>query len=290
MTQSCCALRDGAEPIKVRILYWYILTAFPRIYRSPTLHEMQKDLHFSKDLIIQSLEYLERKGALRFDPTTHRILDAYPYSGAPTRHHVRLNRNGEVYSMCAIDAFYIPFLTGQDVTIRSRCYFCRYQIEISVVQHSVSRADPQDTVVWNSASSYDCPKTNFFCSEEHLLDWREKAPDEQGQVYSLNDALNAGRRAADNIRKSSDGMNDVLWATADELVCYCREVPKFTILAAIARGASSVADVSAETTACTGEWCKDTNPRKRCCCAEIESLIEVYSQTGSDAAGHVAAG
>lgn len=67
-----------------------------------------------------------------------------------------------------------------------------------------------------------------------------------------------------------------------ELVCYCRQVPKATIVAAIRGGASSPQEIANETTACTGRWCEDMNPNKRCCCVDLEALIEAYSQKGRE--------
>ena len=108
------------------------------------------------------------------------------------------------------------------------------------------------------------------------MEWREAAPDEQGHVLTLAKALQRGKKAADRIMKLKDGLNDILWAQAHDLVCYCRQVPKATIVAAIARGASSAEDVAKETTACTGGWCERTNPKGRCCCVELEALVKVY--------------
>ena len=278
MDTCCCPLKDSSEPIEIRSTYWYILEAFPTLGRAPTIEEMERDLFFRRDKIIRILNSLVTKGALRVEPASHMILDAYPYSGVPTRHRVCLDKGKNLYCMCAIDAFYVPFLTGSDLTIHSRCFYCHAEIEIGIKRHEISIAKPSPSVVWNSASSYDCPKTNFFCSEEHLSKWREKVPDEQGQLLTLPDALSAGKRAVERMKYSKDELNEILWANADELVCYCREVAKATIVGAIGRGAVSVEEIAKETLACTGGWCKDTNPRKRCCCTEIEALLEAYSK------------
>jgi NAD(P)H-nitrite reductase large subunit len=104
-------------------------------------------------------------------------------------------------------------------------------------------------------------------------------------MYSLADALNTGKEHADCIKQSKEGLNEILWAKADELVCYCRKVPKASIVAAFRRGAANLKEIQKETTACTGRWCKDTNPKKRCCHIEIEALIEAYSREGDDNMG-----
>jgi hypothetical protein len=239
---------------------------------------MERDLHFKTDLLIDMLKSLEDEGDLRLDPMTSRIMDAYPYSAVPSRHLASLNNDRQVYCMCAIDTFYLPYLTGGQVKVHSRCYQCRTKIQIEMEPGVISVADPRTIVIWDSAAAYDCPKTNFFCSEEHLQLWRDSAPDEPGKSCTISEAMERGRKAGERIQKTKAGLNEILWAPSDEFVCYCREVPKTTIIGAISRGASSVEEVAAETTACTGRWCKELNPRKRCCSTEIKALIGCYAR------------
>lgn len=282
MADLCCRpLSTAVGSVTTRVAYWYILEAFPRSGKAPALEEMERDLVFPKDEIIRILDSLVAASAIRVQPSTHAILDAYPYSGVPTRHRVHLDSGTSLYCMCAVDAFYVPFLVEHDLTIRSRCFFCRSIVEVRVEGRAIVAAQPQQAVIWNSAASYDCPMTNFFCCEAHLLKWRETAADEQGQVYTLAEALNAGKTAAERMLKSREGLHEIQWVRADELVCYCREVPKATIVAAIARGASSPEEIARQTTACTGGWCEHTNPKKRCCCVDLEALIEAYSGKGA---------
>ncbi|NIQ78385.1 MAG: mercury(II) reductase, partial [Anaerolineae bacterium] len=113
------------------------------------------------------------------------MADAYPYSPTPTSHLVRLGTGVRVYCMCAIDCFYVPFLTGSDITIESRCHLCGTGIHVRVERGKILMVVPVTTVVWDSEASYDCPKTNFFCSEGHLVEWRTSAPDEPGRIRSL---------------------------------------------------------------------------------------------------------
>ncbi len=279
MADRCCipAAGGSSEPIATRITYRYIIDAFPRLGREPTLSEMERDLGLARDLIADALRALEAKGVLRVDPLTGRIMDAYPYSSVPTRHRVVFEDGTRLFCMCAVDCFYVPFLTGLDLTIQSRCFHCRAQIEIVVQGRRLSTAEPATTVIWSSEAAYDCPKTNFFCRQEHLLRWRNSAPSEPGHVRSLDSALEGGEQAAWRIEQSAGGLNEILWAPADDLVCYCREVPKATIMAAIARGAKTPQEIADETTACTGGWCQDTNPKGRCCCVELEALIEAHA-------------
>jgi hypothetical protein len=276
--ETCCgSLSSQNEPTRKRMVYWYILETFPRLGRAPTIDEMVWDLFLQRDQITCLLNELTTQDAIRIEPTSYMILNAYPYSGFPTRHRVYFDEGTSLYCMCAVDTFYVPFLTGKDLTIHSHCFYSRSEIEIRIEDLKIIEAKPSYAVVWNSAAPYDCPKTNFFLSKDHFLKWKDKATHEQGQLYTLSEALEAGKRAADLIKQSRIGLNDILLAKADEPTCYCREVSKATLVAAIARGVSSLEAIQEETTACTGRWCKETNPRKECCHTEIEALIEVYS-------------
>lgn len=279
MIDFCCDLIwKGNESFKMRMTYWYILESFPHTGRVPSMEEMERDLFLSRYQIQSILKALEEKGVLRLDSMTSRILDAYPYSSVPTRHRICLDNGKEIYSMCAIDTFYVPFLTDRDITIHSHCFFCRSDIELAIKQKSIFEATPADSMVWNSTAAYTCPLTNFFCSEEHLLKWWKENPDEPGQIFTQADSLERGKKAVEAIKQSRKGMNKILWAKADDIVCYCRNVPKAAIVAAIDSGILSIEGIAKETTASTGDWCDHMNPQGRCCSVEIMALIEVYSE------------
>jgi hypothetical protein len=279
MVDFCCdRLWDGTESLKMRLMYWYILESFLLTGNVPTLEELEKELLLGRFQIQSILDALSNKEVIRLDSGSRRILDAYPYSSIPTRHRVRLANGTEIFSMCAIDAFYVPFLADCDITIRSHCFFCRSGIEIAVERKQISRASPADLMIWNSAAPYTCPSTNFFCSQEHLFRWREGNPGEPGQVFTVSDSLERGGKAVAGIKQSIEGLNKILWAKADELVCFCKEVPKAVIVGAINNGVSSLEGIAKETTACTGNWCESKNPNKRCCRIEIMALIEAYSE------------
>jgi NAD(P)H-nitrite reductase large subunit len=56
---------------------------------------------------------------------------------------------------------------------------------------------------------------------------------------------------------------DILKAPLSELVCYCSNVSKGRILAAIQEGAGCLEDIKLATGACTAGKCKELSPRKR---------------------------
>ncbi len=151
-------------------------------------------------MIIGNLRALETAGALRLDSASSGILDAYPYSAVPTKHTVQPQDGPRLYCMCAIDVFYVPFLTESDVSIESRCHFCDSGIHITVSGGAITEVEPSATIVWDSAATYDCPLTNFFCSKEHLQFWLDGVPEQPGQQIDLVMALERGRTAATRIR------------------------------------------------------------------------------------------
>jgi len=60
----------------------------------------------------------------------------------------------------------------------------------------------------------------------------------------------------------------------DDLICYCIEVDKKTIVTAIQNGAETLKEIRERTGACTGSDCKTLNPNKRCCSKEIDQLLK----------------
>lgn len=188
-----------------RKAYAFILHTFPRRGRRPTLSEIVIELESDEQSVANALQALHTNGALRLERDTNSILDAYPYSGVPTAHRVFLAAGVQVYCMCAIDVFYVPFLTGSDITVRSSCFHCGADLELAIRRQEISRTRPETTVIWNSKAPYDCPKTNFFCSEPHLAEWRRGAPAEPGSVCTLSEALERGRIAANRIRSTIEG-------------------------------------------------------------------------------------
>ena len=74
--------------------------------------------------------------------------------------------------------------------------------------------------------------------------------------------------------KSSYTIN-VLETPLDEIVCWCSNVSKQSILDAIQNGARSMDDIRRMTGACTVGRCKELSPRGRCCSIEIRILLEV---------------
>ncbi len=66
-----------------------------------------------------------------------------------------------------------------------------------------------------------------------------------------------------------------------DLICYCIEIDKRTIVEAIKNGANTLSQIKDTTKACTGSKCATLNPNKRCCSKEIKQLIQLNSKEKS---------
>ena len=58
-----------------------------------------------------------------------------------------------------------------------------------------------------------------------------------------------------------------------ELICYCKQVTKETVVMAIRQGAETLKEIQELTTACTGNQCKELNPKGVCCSTDINKLL-----------------
>lgn len=183
-------------------VYRYVLDVIPQLGRIPTLVEVQRDLSLEAGVVTDSLRELAAIGTLRLDPASGWISEIYPYSASDTKHSVVFKSGVRVHCMCAIDCFYVPFLTDADITIHSSCHLCQHAIEVRIEGQRPSTVTPSSAVVWDSDASYDCPKTNFFCCDAHLQDWKQRESNEPGALRLIDEALERGRAAVAQIRRA----------------------------------------------------------------------------------------
>ncbi len=73
---------------------------------------------------------------------------------------------------------------------------------------------------------------------------------------------------------------EVDWASMPDvaIVCGCAQVDKKTIIEAIGKGAYTLPLLKIMTGAGQGSDCEQTNPRRRPCQADLQALLEIYSQ------------
>ena len=59
-------------------------------------------------------------------------------------------------------------------------------------------------------------------------------------------------------------------------MCYCDQVTKGQIIAAMEQGAKTLSDVKRMTGACTSCRCEELNPSGQCCARDIACVMKEY--------------
>jgi bacterioferritin-associated ferredoxin len=68
----------------------------------------------------------------------------------------------------------------------------------------------------------------------------------------------------------------------EEIICYCKGVSRKRIEEAVLNGAKSLADIRKATGACTGNQCKELNPKGRCCSGDILKILDITEENSND--------
>lgn len=185
-----------------------ILMDFASNGRPPHPEEIAKRLNLSPvERVNKVIDKLQKADLLSLNG--EEIISAYPFSALETNHKVIFDDGHEVYALCATDALGIHFMLNKDITILSRCPECEKEIKIVVKYHRIDYYFPEGLIEFVSniercgcTAKNLCPHINFFCSEEHLNEWREKNPQyKNGEIYSLDEALEHGRNIFANSLK-----------------------------------------------------------------------------------------
>ncbi len=147
---------------------------------------------------VATLNRFDAEDLVHFDGATSEILVAYPFSGRPTAHRVRIDGR-EVYAMCAIDALGMAPMFGEKIAIGSRDPLTGEDIAVELAPHGLGSWRPRESVVVSGTTgrgeSCDCccPVLNFFASRENAERWLATQPAVRGTVISMDDAIAAGR-------------------------------------------------------------------------------------------------
>jgi Alkylmercury lyase len=184
--------RDRLEgcPPAYRRLHRRVLQAF--VEGEPTRGD---DLaRWSSELAVElddAVAELERHDVLWRDPATGGVATAYPFSGTPTPHRVRLAETGvEVFAMCALDALGIPYLAHQPARIVSHDPVGGARIEIWIDPGGERRWEPAAAAVTigisgdGPSASCCCPHLNFLSDPAHA----------GGATLGIDEATDIGRR------------------------------------------------------------------------------------------------
>lgn len=176
----------------------FILRGFAEMGKAPSLRELVDTTGLPTEFVGRTVEKLERADILT--RKNGEIVSAYPFSTLKTRHRVVFTGGRWVYALCATDALGIPFMLNEPITILSRCPWCEGEMEIAVKDGRIASRRPEGILEFASerercgcTAETCCPYINFFCSGEHLKNWREYNSEfARGEIYSLEDALRHG--------------------------------------------------------------------------------------------------
>ena len=186
----------------------YILQEFTKIGKAPTSIEIKKNLNIQNiEMVNKTIEKLEQFDLLQ--RRGNEIISSYPFFALQTRHKIIFEDGMIVYALCATDAVGIHFTLKKNITIVSKCPECGNDIKIIVKNGKIRSYDPKGIIEFLSFSKMCgcianrvCPFINFFCSEEHLKDWRAKNPEyKSGAVFSIYNVLKQGKLIYGNLLK-----------------------------------------------------------------------------------------
>jgi hypothetical protein len=178
----------------------FILKEFARTGKPPSANAIAGEMQLPSPASVRDLiEKLHKADILTREGDE--IISAYPFSAQATRHKVTFQDGHEVYALCATDALGIHFMLHEDITVRSRCPECEGEMKIVVRDGKVTSSIPEGVVEFVSSrescgctAKTFCPFMNFFCSQEHLEQWRVKNPAAgKGEMYQLPQVLEHGK-------------------------------------------------------------------------------------------------
>ena len=126
------------------------------------------------------------------------IRAAYPFSGVPTAHHVRIDGGADVHAMCAIDALGMAAMLGRDVRIDSIDPQTGARLTVTIAG---GRAHwyPPTMVVFAGAlgegPSVDtcCSYLNFHADRASAEAWAAAHPRIRGTILDRSSALALGQ-------------------------------------------------------------------------------------------------
>ncbi|MGH2969367.1 MAG: alkylmercury lyase family protein [Solirubrobacteraceae bacterium] len=149
----------------------------------------------------EALAGLERHDLLWCDRASGEVIAAYPFSGVPTVHAVRLaGSDADVFAMCAIDALGIAFLAGRPARIRSRDPQTGDPIEVSIDPAGAREWQPPEAVVvaalsCGGPSAIDCcPHIDFVSDRRRARALVDSSPELDAAVIGMPEAIEVGRR------------------------------------------------------------------------------------------------
>lgn len=178
-----------------------LLREYVKRGRAPTVAALAIMAGMSEGRAREVLVQLRDRDLVVFDVEQDRVKGAYPFTDRDTEHRVLFD-DLSVNAMCAIDALGAGAMVGGDIEVHSRCRACDMAVGAATQANGTALASysPEDAVVWTGLRFADncmatslCTVMAFFCSDEHLEEWRAaNHPDIQGHRLAMTEAHELG--------------------------------------------------------------------------------------------------
>jgi len=68
----------------------------------------------------------------------------------------------------------------------------------------------------------------------------------------------------------------------EEIICYCKNISLSEIQQAMVKGAKTLQEIKDITGACTGNKCREMNPKGKCCSGEIIGILKIESEKDNE--------
>jgi NAD-dependent dihydropyrimidine dehydrogenase PreA subunit len=198
-TDGSIAGRQAALPGPLRGLHRDVLRRFLDTGAPPTARWIRQAAA-GRGLDATALDQLEAADAVHV--VNGVVAVAYPFSGTPTPHRVRLDAVPAVWAMCAIDALGLPAMAGRDGRITSADPADGTPIEVTVRGGAWSWAPASAVVVAARAAgrgtdcgSFEvmCPHAVFHASRPSARAWLAARGGLDAEILDQESAIECGR-------------------------------------------------------------------------------------------------
>jgi len=156
----------------------------------------------------QSREKLAREDLIHCNGEGE-VTVAYPFSGRPTRHRVRIE-GYTVFAMCAIDALGVAPMFERAIVIESSDPLTNAEISIWLQPDGTGTWQPNEAVVVTGRACADraafkgcCHVLNFFASPDNAERYLSEHEDVSGFPITMRQAIEVGRAIFGAVLKES---------------------------------------------------------------------------------------
>lgn len=193
------AAAQAELPPALADLHRQVLRAFLAAGRAPEAADLRRLASGLGLAPGEAMQRLADADLVHTDPSTGAVTTAYPFSGVPTPHVVRVDHGPVLYAMCAIDALGIPLMTGRDGVISS---ISPGTGDTITVQHRAGtwQWQPATAVVLIAGTGgagpslrCSCPFITFHASAEHADAYLRAGALAAGRIVTQREAVDAAQ-------------------------------------------------------------------------------------------------